>query len=100
MRTATYSTWEERQELVRVAEAAGETMLHDERPIGGVPTLTFGPEPSPPPPTPEQLANETKAAKKQAAKVRAIADIKANQTGAPWGKILFDLAVAQGLIDE
>ena len=49
----------------------------------------------PRPPTAEEVANT----KREAAKQRAITAIKANKTGAPWGIILNDLAVAQGLIE-
>ena len=49
----------------------------------------------PRPPTAEEVTNT----KREAAKQRAITAIKANKTGAPWGIILNDLAVAQGLIE-
>jgi len=39
------------------------------------------------------------ANKRQEAKERAIAAIKANAPASPWGRILFDLAVAQGLME-
>jgi len=39
------------------------------------------------------------ANKRQEAKERAIAAIKANAPASPWGKILKDLAVAQGLME-
>lgn len=51
-------------------------------------------------PTAEEVAQQIKVQKRQKAKERAIAAIKANQTGAPWGQILYDLAVAQGWIEE
>lgn len=50
-------------------------------------------------PTPEQIAEREKAQKQQEVRERAIAAIKANKGGAPWGNILYDLAVAQGLIE-
>ena len=46
------------------------------------------------------LVAEEQAKKVRQARERAIAAIKVNKGGAPWGTILFDLAVAQGLIEE
>ncbi len=37
---------------------------------------------------------------KQATRERAIAAIKANQKVTPWGPLLYDMAVALGLIDS
>jgi hypothetical protein len=54
MRLATYETWEERQQLCKDANAAGEVMLHDEV-RDGMNTLIFEiapPDPSPPPVNP------------------------------------------------
>ena len=51
-------------------------------------------------PTAEELAIVAKEKKRREAKERAVIAIKANQAGTPWGKILMDLAVAQGLIEE
>jgi len=39
------------------------------------------------------------ANKRQEARERAIVAIKANAPASPWGKILKDLAVAQGLME-
>ena len=44
----------------------------------------------PPPPDPVKVGQ---------AKKRAVAAIKANATRAPWGRILYDLAIAQGWIE-
>mgnify|MGYP001615882044 CR=1 FL=1 len=46
-------------------------------------------------PTAEQIV----ATKREAARVKAVTAILANKTGAPWGVILYDVAVAQGLIE-
>ena len=48
-----------------------------------------------PPPSPEQVART----KREEARARAITAIKANKTGAPWGVILHDLALAQEWIE-
>ena len=45
------------------------------------------------------LLAQEKATKLEEAKARAITAIKANATASPWGKILYDLAVSQGLIE-
>lgn len=45
------------------------------------------------------LRNTEALERRQAARVRAIAAIKANQGSSPWGSILYDLAVSQGLIE-
>jgi len=49
----------------------------------------------PAPPT----ASEIAAQKRQTAFIAAIEAIKSNKSGAPWGKILYDLAVSQGWIE-
>ena len=49
----------------------------------------------PKPPGPEQVVAE----KREAARVRALADIKANAWLSPWGVILKNLVVAQGLVE-
>jgi hypothetical protein len=55
MRTVTYATWEERQQLCAEAAAAGETLLHGEirivrrKPMS---TLVFDLPPPPTPPSP------------------------------------------------
>lgn len=51
-----------------------------------------------PQPTPEQLAAEVKATKRRDAEASAEEAIKANRD-TPWGRVLHDLAVAQGWID-
>lgn len=45
------------------------------------------------------LEEEILTQKRVLAREKAIAAIKANQTGAPWGTILNDLAIVQGLIE-
>lgn len=48
---------------------------------------------------PPATAEEVLAEKREAARVKAVAAILTNKTGAPWGVILYDLAVGQGLIE-
>lgn len=71
--------------------------------VGGAPTAIDHIMGTQRPASPEEIARlrETEGfSKREAAKERAIAAIRANQTGAPWGRILYDLAVAQRLIEE
>ena len=52
--------------------------------------------------TPEeeaQIVREEREGKVKEARERAIAAVKANRVTTPWGMILYDLAVAQGLIE-
>ena len=72
MRTATYTTREERQTLCQEAEAGGETMLHDEiRTVRGEPvnTLVFD---FPPPPEPPEPPTEHQLRQARIAELRAI----------------------------
>lgn len=45
------------------------------------------------------LGSDERMTRREKARQRAIAAIKANQTSSPWGRILYDLAVAQGWIE-
>lgn len=49
----------------------------------------------PRPPSAEELATT----KRKEARVRAMQAIKDNATQSPWGRLLYDLAVAQGWIE-
>ncbi|MDP3061719.1 MAG: hypothetical protein Q8O40_00700 [Chloroflexota bacterium] len=49
--------------------------------------------------SPQAIDAQLQEQKRQAARERAIASIKANKGQSPWGQALHDLAVAQGLID-
>lgn len=47
----------------------------------------------------QMLVENEHTTKREEARARAIAAIKTNATQTPWGKILYDLAIAQGLIE-
>lgn len=47
----------------------------------------------------ELLLAEERGTKIQQARERAVIAIKTNTPNSPWGKILFDLAIAQGLVE-
>ena len=95
-----YSGLEDRQVKVNEQEAKGLRMLfdnfddpnwHQSDPLIGTMTFTDKPEPLP-------VVNPVEVKRKEAHS-RAIQAIKDNIGASPWGKILNDLAIAQGWIE-
>lgn len=95
-----YSGLEDRQFKITENEAKGLRMLYDnfddpnwKQGYSMIGTMTFTDVIMPPP------TEDPVDIKRREAKERAVQAIKDNAGGAPWGKILNDMAIAQGWIE-
>ena len=99
MITIKYANLDERKVKSQAQEALGLRMLHDNFDADWKPgdeshgTMIFTDE--------AEVVNPwtVKEQKRQEAKARAVQAIKANAATLPWGKVLADIAIAQGWIE-
>ena len=98
MRTETYSRQSDGTtklvEITELLQVEGVARYHRENPPGTVKEDRLADANER-----QVLADEEGKTKREVARARAVAAILANKSGAPWGAILYDLAVAQGLIE-